>query len=95
MARYIIACTMTSPGRDYIGLTEAVAALGEFWPCTPSLWIVTSERAAGDIRDELKSHLGPNDELIVAELTGQAAWRGADAHFSEGMKRIFSRQPQR
>ena len=93
MARYIIGCTMTSPGRDYIDFTEAVAALGEFWPCTPSLWIVTSERSASDIRDELKPHLGPNDDLVVAELSGRAAWRGADPHFSEGLKKLFS--PQR
>ena len=92
MARYIIGCTMNSPGRDYIGLTEAVAALGEFWPCTPSLWIITSELKAADIRDQLKGHLGPNDDLLVAELSGRAAWRGADVHFSEGLQKVFAEQ---
>jgi hypothetical protein len=92
MARYIVGCTLTSPGRDYLELAEAIAALGENWPCTRSMWVLTSGRTAAEIRDALKPHLGANDEMLVAELTGQAAWRVADGHFSEGLKRVFVQQ---
>lgn len=33
------------------------------------------------IRDELKQHISSQDKIFVAELSGNAAWRG----FNEGM----------
>ena len=92
MARYIVSCTLTSPGRDYVALSEAAAGLGDLWPCTPAIWLLTSTHSAAEIRDALKPHLGAMDEILVAELTGRAAWRGADGHFSEGLKRVFAEQ---
>lgn len=92
MARYIIGCALRTPGRDYVELIEAIEGLGEAWPCTPSMWVVTSESPAADIRDALKPYLGPSDELLVAELSGQAAWRGADARFTSTLKRVFPEQ---
>lgn len=91
MSCYIIGCALHEPGRDYADLAEAIEDLGTAaWPCLDSTWVVSSDKTASQIRDELKLHLSDGDELIVAELTGTAAWRGLKGGSSEAFKVVLS-----
>ena len=91
MACFIIGCALKAPGHDYIELVEAIERVGSAaWPCLESTWIVSSEKTASQIRDELKLHLEPSDELIVAELAGNAAWRGLRGGSAEALKAVLA-----
>jgi hypothetical protein len=91
MACYIIGCALNTPGHDYIGLVEALERVGTAaWPCLEATWIINADKTASQIRDELKVHLEPADELLVAELTGTAAWRGLKGESAEALKAVLA-----
>ena len=91
MACFIIGCSLKAPGRDYIDLVEAIDRIGSAaWPCLDATWIVNCEKTASQIRDELKLYLEPADELIVAELAGNAAWRGLRGGSAEALKAVLA-----
>ena len=91
MSCYMISCALREPGKDYVELVEAIEDLGTaVWPCLESTWVVSSEKMASQIRDELKPFLGAGDELIVAELTGTAAWRGLQAGSADAFKAVLA-----
>ena len=90
MACYMIGYDLNSPGQDYIELVEAIEHLGtKSWQCLNAAWLVVTDKTAVEIRDELKLYVDRNDELLIAELSGHAAWRGGDRDFSEGLKDVF------
>ena len=91
MACYMIGCALKAPGRDYTELVAAIESVGSAaWPCLESTWIINAHKTASQIRDELKIHLDPEDELIVAELAGTAAWRGLRGGSAEGLKAVLA-----
>jgi hypothetical protein len=74
-------------GEDYSDLEQAIRNLAEggAWHCLDSTWIIVNRGPATAIRDALLSHLlrpdeqatstrGRGDTLLVAKLTGEAAW---------------------
>jgi hypothetical protein len=89
MACFMVNCRLGSPGDDYVGLAQAIEQLGRAWECPGSTWIVASELGAGEIRDALRPHLGRFDELLVAELSGAVAWRGASSGLSNGLRAVL------
>lgn len=89
MACFMIGCHLGSPGNDYIALTDAIERIGKSFACTSNTWIVASELGASEIRDELRPHLGPNDGLLVAELSGKVAWRASNDTLSHGLRAIL------
>jgi hypothetical protein len=95
MNRYVVSCTISTPGYDGVAVTEAIERLGTCRPCSPCTWILVSNLEARAIRDALKAHLGPDDELFVGHLSGEAAWRSADARSAAAWQKVFAgeRQP--
>ena len=92
MACYIIGCALREPGRDYVDLVEAIERLASAsWPCFESTWIITAEKSAAQIRDALKPYLSSSDELLVAELSGAAAWRASSTSFTNGLRAVITR----
>jgi hypothetical protein len=90
MACFMIGYDLNSPGQDYIALIEAIEHLGtKSWQCLNAAWLVVTDKTAVEIRDELKTYVDQSDELLIAELSGDAAWRGGDRNFSEGLKSVF------
>jgi hypothetical protein len=90
MSCYLIGCDLSSPGHDYIALIEAIEGLGEkCLHCLNSAWLVVSDKSAAEIRDELKPYIDRNDHLLVCELSGEAAWRGASKDFSAGLRLVL------
>ncbi|HEX4926468.1 MAG TPA: hypothetical protein VFV74_00560 [Burkholderiales bacterium] len=91
MACYIIGCSLKAPGRDYVDLVEAIGRVGSAaWPCLDSTWVVNSDKTPSQIRDELKLYLEPTDELIVAELAGNAAWKGLRGGSADALKAVLA-----
>jgi hypothetical protein len=90
MACFMIGYDLNSPGQDYIALVEAIEHLGtKSWRCLNAAWLVVTDKTAVEIRDELKTYVDQSDELLIAELSGDAAWRGGDRNFGEGLKSVF------
>jgi hypothetical protein len=74
MAAFMISYDLNQLGQNYSNLFEAIKALGTWWHCLDSTWIVKSNLTASGIRDILQRHIDSNDKLIVVRLTGEAAW---------------------
>jgi hypothetical protein len=90
LACYLIGCDLNGVGRDYIALVEAIEKVGsESVQCLDSTWIVVTGKSAVEIRDELKSYMDRNDELFVAQLAGDAAWRGRGRNVTDGLGKVF------
>lgn len=86
MRTYLISYDLRQPGRNYDELYEAIKAVGSWWSCLESVWIVKSEFSAIQIRDHLTPKIDRNDKLLIAELTGQAAWFGFNDQCSSWLR---------
>ncbi len=87
MNSYMIGYDLNSPGQDYSELLEAIKSYGPpWWHNLDSTWIIRTEQSAKQVRDHLKQLIDPNDELLVAELTGAAAWTGFSPAGSKWLK---------
>jgi len=78
MKSYLIGYDLNKTGQDYTKLIEQIKKLGLWWNCLDSTWIIKSNSSAKDIRNHLKKYIDDNDELLVAKLSGEAAWAGFD-----------------
>jgi hypothetical protein len=77
MRAYLACYDLNSPGQDYSDLFKAIKAVAEaWWHNLDSTWIVISRLKAVEIRDQLATHIDPNDELLVARLGTELAWTG-------------------
>lgn len=76
MASRLISYDLSKPGRNYDDLYEAIKALGTWWHCLESVWIVETGKTCGQVRDELSPHLDSNDKLAVFTLQGGWATTG-------------------
>lgn len=76
MATYIIGYDLNKTGQNYNDLIEAIKSLGEWWHCLDSTWIIKTDQTITQVRDSLSTRMDANDQLLVAELSGKAAWAG-------------------
>ncbi|KIP93520.1 hypothetical protein [Pseudomonas fluorescens] len=83
MASVLITYDLITPGKNYAELHEAIKALGSWWHCVESTWIVKSNLTLVQIRDALNTHVDSNDKLLVLGLSGAAAWVGLDKNCSD------------
>jgi len=86
MTAYIISYDLNRPGQNYNELFEAIKALGTWWHCLDSTWIVKSNLTSVQVRDKLSSCIDKNDRLLVSVLSGEAAWIGFDDNCSSWLK---------
>jgi hypothetical protein len=79
MASVMIGYDLNKPHQDYKDLIDAIKECSSnWWHCLDSTWIIKTEMSPKLIRDRLAQHIDSNDELLVATLTGEAAWKGFD-----------------
>jgi hypothetical protein len=76
MPAYIIGYDLNTPGKDYEDLSEAIKGYGTWWHHLDSTWIIVTDQTHVEVRDHLWRFMDDNDELLVAQLAGNAAWRG-------------------
>ncbi len=86
MNSYLITYDLMSPGQDYSSLHESIEKYNNYWKCLESVWIIKSDMSAKEIRNELAKHVDQNDKLLVAKLSGEAAWRGFSDKCSKWLK---------
>ncbi len=92
MATYFIGYDLNGPRKEdaYPELITAIKKYGTWWHYLDSTWIIKSISSAAEIRDSLSRHLDNTDELLVAELSGNAAWTGFDQKASDWLKSNLS-----
>lgn len=80
MATILIGYDLNKRGQDYTSLIEKIKSLTEgWWHCLDSTWFIKSSLTPVQIRDVLRSYVDSNDELLVMDVSGDAAaWSGFD-----------------
>lgn len=83
---YLIGYDLNRPGQDYSELFNAIKKLGDWWHYLDSTWIVKTSLDALQIRESLVLYIDNGDELLVAHLSGEAAWCGFSSDGSQWLK---------
>ena len=73
-------------GFDYTNLIDAIKAYPNWCHHLESDWVVTSDKTAEQIRDDLLRHIHKDDKLIVFKLAREAAWYGLSDKISDWLK---------
>jgi hypothetical protein len=77
MRNLFISYDLYKVGQDYVGLAQAIKALGQSVKVQKSFWFVKSSKTAEEARQELSRTIDNNDSIIVIDTTGNsAAWYG-------------------
>jgi len=74
------------PGQDYPGLFDAIKALGPWWHCLDSCWLIDTSLSSSQVRDTLQNHMDANDCLLVAELKGDWASYGLSRECTDWLR---------
>lgn len=86
MATYIVTYDLHQQGQNYDCIHKKLKDYGTHWHVQGSVWIIKTTQSAVEVRDHLAPCLDSNDKLIVAKLSGEAAWRGYGDKISEWLK---------
>jgi hypothetical protein len=88
MATILIAYDIHPPGGGaYDDLINAIQSLGRWWHHLETIWIVQCAHTPGEIRDRLKSRIGNEDQLLVIDISGDAAgWVGVNESGSKWLE---------
>ncbi len=91
MAVYIIGYDINKEGAAYQAASKALieaikARFPTYWHHLDSTWLVTTESSAVQVRDALTPYLDTNDELLVIQHQGEAAWIGFSERASSWLK---------
>jgi hypothetical protein len=80
MATILIAYDIhPTKGEVFDNLIERIQSLGDWWHHLESTWIVRCAHSPREIRDQLKSYIGNDDQLLVIEISGDTAeWTGVN-----------------
>lgn len=85
---YLVTYDLKEPNTllDYTNVIEGIKKCGTWARIEQSVWLIESDLAAKDIRDDLKQHVRPNDVLFVARLEGSWASRNIGDKRTEWLK---------
>lgn len=76
MSPYVVTYDLHQAGQNYDCLIAKLKTYPVFWHIQQSVWIIRTSESASQVRDKLSSCLDSNDKLVVARLSGDAAWTG-------------------
>lgn len=83
---YMVSYDLMMPGQNYDDLINELKAFPNWCHCLDSTWVIKSSLPASQVRDKLKPHLDSNDKLIVAKLSGEAAWAGFSMEVADWLR---------
>lgn len=87
MNTLLVAYDLNKTGQNYDDLIDALKSYSKWWHYLDSTWLIRTSGSAVNVRDDLKKHIDSNDELLVINVTGDAAaWAGFSAKASQWMK---------
>jgi hypothetical protein len=91
VAAQLITYDLQRPGQNYPELFEAIKALGSWWHCLDSTWIVDSSLSSEEILDRLRPHFDGNDKMLVVPLAyGWSTW-GLDKECTDWLRQHVAR----
>jgi hypothetical protein len=74
-------------GRAHDELVRSIQTLGVWWHHLETIWIVKSNQTPAAIRDQLRSRVGDDDQLLVIDISGDTAeWFGVNDAGSNWLK---------
>jgi hypothetical protein len=77
---YAINYDLKIPGRNYVGLENAIKDCGSWWHYLGSTWLLDAHLSAAQISARLRPHIDDNDRLLVIGLTNDySGWLPKDA----------------
>ena len=76
MPAYIVAYDFHKTSQDDNIIVNTLKSYGTYWCARDSVWIVSTDQSASELRDNLKTRLDAYDRLIVARLDGETASAG-------------------
>lgn len=74
MAKHIVTYDLRKPGQNYDNLIAAIKKYPQWAKVTESSWFIVTWDSAATVRDNLLKQIDGGDRLMVATLTGAAAW---------------------
>lgn len=74
MGKYIVTYDLCKPQQNYAELINRLK-LYSAYRVTESCWLIVTSQTAVEIRDNLGYYIDSNDRIMVAALTGEAAWK--------------------
>jgi hypothetical protein len=88
MATILIGYDVHPPkGEAYDDLIDGIQSLGTWWHHLETIWIVQCTLTPGEISDRLKSHIGIEDQLLVIDISSDAAgWVGVNESGSKWLR---------
>jgi hypothetical protein len=92
MSVYVVSYDLNKHGQNYSCLTEKLNGYPVHWHAQGSVWFIDTAQSAAEVRDHLQSCLDTNDKLIVARLSGEAAWWGYGQNVSDWLKGRLEKQ---
>lgn len=82
MNKYIITYDLkNAPIRNYATLIFAIKSLGPWWHHLESTWIISTNLNAGQIWNQLYTHINGNDRLLIVKIdpSDKGGWLTQDA----------------
>ncbi len=86
MSVYVVTYDLHKQGQNYACLTKKLKSYPVHWHAQGSVWFIETTQTAVQVRDGLTPCLDANDKLIVARLSGEAAWTGYGEDVSTWLK---------
>ena len=86
---YMVVYRLSSEGQRNECLDERMKAYGIYWPMRSSAWIISTKETAVQVRDNLSGCLDGHGKLIVAKLSGEAAWTGHNDKVAEWLHKYL------
>ncbi len=90
MPTLMISYNLRRPGQYYMGLFEAIKALGPSWHGLESIWLVSTLLASGQVRDTLNPHIDASDSLLVAASDGNWAAIGLPKNCTDWLRQFVA-----
>jgi hypothetical protein len=73
----LVGYDLNKPVKDYPKLIDKLKRYPGYWHYLDSTWLVRTDLTHKQVRDQLKTLIDADDELLVVDVTGDAAaWTG-------------------
>ena len=84
MKSYLVIYNLYRPNQDYPKIEEAIETQFQTSKrIMRATWVIKSRLDAGQIRSKLSQSIDSNDQIIIFELSGNAAWQGLEDETSQ------------
>ncbi|MDR6142051.1 hypothetical protein QE375_001605 [Microbacterium foliorum] len=68
MTVFVVSYDLSAPGRNYDDLIKHLKAYGTYSHALESTWLISTDKNAGQVRDDAKKFIDSNDKLLVVKV---------------------------